>query len=108
MQRDLATPGAWKCQRDRSQDATAPRGSFALPPIEVYDAPPSGTDFMHGDLAGPEWLPAVPLEHQLAWGALAPRSIPPLERSFVSASNGPGFIWVLDRSRRGERPRFRR
>src|SRR5687768_1086669 len=49
---DLSTPGAWKYARDRGYDETAPRMSFAMPPIEVYDARQAGGDFLGGNLLG--------------------------------------------------------
>jgi hypothetical protein len=81
---DLATPGAWRCQRDEGYDETAPRMSFAMPPIEVYDARRTGTAFWGSGAAGSSWGTAVPLENQVSWGALAPRSIPLLDTRAVA------------------------
>lgn len=82
---DLATPGAWRCQRDRGYDETAPRMSFAMPPIEVYDARQAGAAFWtDAGAAGPGWSAPVPLEDQARWGPLAPRSIPPLDTRAVA------------------------
>jgi alpha-L-rhamnosidase len=78
---DLGTPGAWRCLRDGGYDATAPRLSFAQPPIEIYDARKAGADFLgvSSIQAGSGWGPAVPLDAQQLWGELRPRSIPALD-----------------------------
>lgn len=77
---DLSTPGDWKAYRVQGYDEDAPRMTFALGPMEVYDARKDqavqgweGTEF---DATG--WDRPVKLDRQDAWGALTPRSIPPL------------------------------
>lgn len=79
---DLGTPGAWRCARDTGYDETAPRLSFAMPPIEAHDARQTSVDFLgsspQGDAAG--WSAPVELKSaRERWGELRPRSIPPLE-----------------------------
>jgi len=82
---DLATPGDWKCARDQGYDETAPRMSFAMPPIEVYDAREAGGDFLAGDLgqASAGWSSPLPLAARETWGELQPRSIAQLEAKWI-------------------------
>jgi alpha-L-rhamnosidase len=103
---DLSTPGAWKCARDRGYDETAPRLSFAMPPIEVYDARRAGIDWLGGVLASSDselaavgWGAPLPLATPEAWGELAPRSIPPLEARFIAPKALLG-AYALDDSER--------
>jgi alpha-L-rhamnosidase len=81
---DLSTPGAWRCARDGGYDQTAPRMSFAMPPIEVYDARKAAADFPGGDLGAPPWGAPAALADRSAWGELHPRSIPPLTASRIT------------------------
>lgn len=81
---DLGTPGAWRCARDGGHDASAPRLSFALPPIEVYDARKAGVDFLGGEPAASGWSPPTPLAAPQIWGELRPRSIPQLTAEWVA------------------------
>lgn len=81
---DLATPGNWKCMRDGGYDSSAPRMSFAMPPIEVYDARRAGADFLGGDLSASGWSPPTPVATRPMWGELRPRSIPPLDATRVA------------------------
>jgi alpha-L-rhamnosidase len=96
---DLATPGAWKYARDGGYDETAPRMSFAMPPIEVYDARQSTVDFVAGDLDHPGWNSPVALGAREAWGELQPRSIPPLEARWIAPKALRG-AFALDDSER--------
>jgi alpha-L-rhamnosidase len=81
---DLATPGAWRCRRDGGYDETAPRMSFAMAPIEVYDARRPGAVAWAVARADEGWSATVPLHSQAAWGPLRPRSIPPLDTRWVA------------------------
>jgi alpha-L-rhamnosidase len=81
---DLATPGNWKCVRDLGYDSSAPRMSFAMPPIEVYDARSTGVDFLGGDPSAAGWAPPTPIAARSAWGELRPRSIPPLDTTPIA------------------------
>lgn len=103
---DLSTPGAWKCARDPGYDETAPRMSFAMPPIEVYDARRAGIDFLGGDPIGTDpggassgWSTPLPLGDRAAWGELRPRSIPPLEARWI-APKALLAAFALDESER--------
>jgi alpha-L-rhamnosidase len=103
---DLSTPGAWKYARDRGYDETAPRMSFAMPPIEVYDAREAGGDFLGGSLLGSGvdrapggWSSPLPLGAREAWGELQPRSIPPLEARWIAPKALRG-AFALDESER--------
>jgi hypothetical protein len=86
---DLGTPGAWRVQRDGGYDETAPRMSFAMGPIEVYDA-------RRANAASSGWSSPVALDNQASWGALVPRSIPLLDTRAVSPRSVTAF--VLDNS----------
>ncbi|HTV21048.1 MAG TPA: alpha-L-rhamnosidase C-terminal domain-containing protein [Polyangiaceae bacterium] len=84
---DLGTPGDWRCARDGGYDSSAPRLSFAMPPIEVYDARRADVDFLGGaprDGNGAGWTAPTPLAIRDAWGALAPRSIPALTADWIA------------------------
>jgi hypothetical protein len=81
---DLATPGSWVCVRDPGYDSSAPRMSFAMPPIEVYDARKARIDFLGGPPNAAGWSPPTPVASRSAWGELRPRSIPPLEATWVA------------------------
>ncbi len=81
---DLATPGDWKSTRDRGHDSSAPRLSFAMPPIEVYDARAAGVDFLGGELSAAGWSPPTPVAARSRWGELRARSIPPLDSTPVT------------------------
>jgi alpha-L-rhamnosidase len=81
---DLATPGNWKCVRDRGYDSSAPRMSFAMPPIEVYDARAAGADFLGGNLSAAGWAAPAPVAARSSWGELRPRSIPPLDATPIA------------------------
>jgi alpha-L-rhamnosidase len=103
---DLATPGAWLCARDGGYDETAPRMSFAMPPIEVYDARRARSDFLGGSLLGSDpdrasagWSSPVPLAAREGWGELQPRSIPPLEARWIAPKALRG-AFALDESER--------
>ena len=69
---DLSTPGVWSCRRIAGVDATAPRLSFAQPPVEFLDFAADAadaSDWRTPVTAAPDPT-AVPF----------PRSIPPLTR----------------------------
>lgn len=65
----LATPGAWRCRRLATLDPTAPRLSFAQPPVEIVDFSADASPWSDPIAAAPD-----PTAHP------APRSIPPLTR----------------------------
>lgn len=89
---DLGTPGGWRCQRDGGYDETAPRMSFAMPPIEVYDARQASAAFWAGSgPAGSGWSAPVALENQGSWGSLGPRSIPLLDTRPVAPRSVRAF-----------------
>ncbi|MEO1449470.1 MAG: alpha-L-rhamnosidase N-terminal domain-containing protein, partial [Bacteroidota bacterium] len=67
----LATPGDWECRPLHGLDSEALHMSFALGPMEVYDARQDST---------PNWQQPVQLQGILPWGPLQPRNIPPLTR----------------------------
>ena len=96
----LTTPGAWSSRRDLGYDETAPRMSFAMPPIEVYDARKAGAPLLGGagaaaSPAAPGWGPPVPLANPGAWGELRPRSIPSLDAHPI-APKGLRAAFALD------------
>src|SRR5690606_18836742 len=94
----LDTPGDWRCARDAGYDATAPRLSFALPPMEVHDARRAGVDFLGGDVRqAPGWSAPARLPARAHWGELRPRSLPPLTREWVAPKALSG-AFALDAS----------
>ena len=77
---DLSTPGAWKAYSVQGYDEHAARMTFALGPMEIYDAR-KDADVQAWEKVGfddSEWAQAVPLKNQKIWGRFTPRSIPPL------------------------------
>ncbi len=68
--------GLWKAKRSTAYDEMAPKGSFALQPIEIVDQRKEPEDWHDVDFDDHDWDPAVVLEKQDAWGELSPRSIP--------------------------------
>ena len=67
---DLATPGAWECQRSEAWDDQAMVVSFAQGPLENCDT---------RKLDEAVWGKPVARDRQDAWGAFQKRSIPLLE-----------------------------
>lgn len=67
---DLATPGAWECQRSDAWDGEAMAISFAQGPLESCDT---------RLLSDNGWHSPVARDHQDIWGAFRPRSIPHLD-----------------------------
>ncbi len=79
---NLATPGNWTCYQSKGYHADAARMTFALGPMEIYDA---GKDKTVLGWETPEfnasgWAKPQPLIKQNTWGTLTPRNIPPLTR----------------------------
>lgn len=87
---DLATPGDWQGMRFRGYDARAPRMTFALGPMEIYDARQDPQDWAEADGAFPG-KPVVALQNQDAWGPLSPRSFPPLTQEAVRPQSLQGW-----------------
>ncbi len=77
---DLSTPGNWKCTRLEGYDSYAPRMTFALGPMEVYDERPD-VDLRGWDRSGyddSDWGVPVTVPYRDHWGTLSARNIPPL------------------------------
>lgn len=78
----LSTQSDWKCARAAGHDPNPPCFSFAIGPIEIVDERlnPAGWDLPgapEGEWRAPVAVPDV-------WGALIPRTIPPLTRDELS------------------------
>ncbi len=66
----------WKTQPSNAYRADAPKMSFALEPMEVFDQSAEPAGWREADFDDTAWPAAVPLGKQDAWGPPAPRSIP--------------------------------
>ncbi|MBI5725943.1 MAG: alpha-L-rhamnosidase N-terminal domain-containing protein [Planctomycetes bacterium] len=75
----IRTPDCWKVRREEGFDSTAPKLSFPINPIEVYDQARGLGRWMDVDYDDSKWSPTVVLAGPLPWGKLQPRTIPFLE-----------------------------
>lgn len=75
---DFATPGNWLCKKINGLDSTAPKMSFALGPVEIYDARKDSQnwDKIAADLS--TWQKPVLLNKQDKWAKLEKRILPDL------------------------------
>lgn len=82
QQYNLQTPGNWKCYQSQGYDAYAARMTFALGPMEVYDARQDkavlGWERPGFDVSS--WKKPVVINSDDNWGELQMRSIPHLTR----------------------------
>jgi hypothetical protein len=77
---NLQTPGKWRTYRVKGYDTKAARMSFALGPMEVYDARLDQTvcGWEYAGYDDVEWNKPISISPEGRWGELQPRSIPPL------------------------------
>jgi hypothetical protein len=75
---DLATPGNWQTRLSQGYDPHAAKVSFAMGPMEIYDARRDPQDWATLDADPSGWIRPQPLRAPWPWGSMAARSIPPL------------------------------
>ena len=75
---NFKTPGDWKCKQVVGLDNTAPKMSFALGPVEVYDARLDDPEWNVSKVDLISWQEPAILEKQDNWSELEPRIIPHL------------------------------
>ncbi len=79
----LNTPGKWTCKLMKGLDSLAPKMSFALGAMEIYDARKDDQDWDKPgiDLSG--WQEPVLIKEQDNWGRLRARHIPHLTQDEI-------------------------
>ena len=82
---DLDTADKWKAYRVQGYDGYSAKNSFALGPMEVYDArlDLGIQDWEHPGYDDSDWATPVPIAAEDYWGKFRPRSIPPLTNTKI-------------------------
>ena len=88
----LASDAPWRVLESPGHHPDTTTLSFALNPGEYLDARAMPTGWELPEFDDSAWAYAVPVAEQQHWGALAPRSIPPLNESAVPAPKCLG-VW---------------
>ncbi len=81
--KDISTPGRWKCKIINGLDTLSPKMSFALGAIEIYDA---RKDSQNWDKPGIDlscWKTPVKIKNQDNWAVMKPRIIPHLTQDEI-------------------------
>lgn len=78
----LASGPAWKAQSSAAYSPFAPKMSFSLEPMELFDQSKEPAGWRDAAFDDSGWADATVLEKQNTWGPLTPRSIP-----FMSGKN---------------------
>lgn len=82
---DLSTKvGSWKCKKAKAYSRYAPKNSFALNPSELYDQSLEECGWKCADFNDENWMQAVEIDNQKAWGKLSPRLLPFMKGSDIS------------------------
>ncbi|MEO0468158.1 MAG: alpha-L-rhamnosidase N-terminal domain-containing protein [Bacteroidota bacterium] len=92
---DLSTPGKWKARRLRGYDACAPKVSFALGPMEVYDQRKDPQDWMAQDFDDTAWKSPVRID-DAPWGQLRDHVLPPLTKTEIEPKSFVGAFSLRD------------
>ncbi len=80
----LKSGSIWKAMRSEAYQATAPKQSFSLEPMEIFHQEKEPEGWREVDFDDSGWADAVTLEKQSTWGSLSPRSIPFMSGKEVS------------------------
>lgn len=95
---DLASPGPWKAHRSDAYHTDATRMTFALGPMEIYDARKDqaikGWELANFDDSA--WSKPMMIKNAGNWGKLRPRSIPPLTQQAFSPHQLLGHYKLLN------------
>ena len=66
----------WLAEKSFAYDETAPKMSFALNPIVIFDQSKEPEGWRNAEFNDSKWENAVEIDDQRKWGALSPRDIP--------------------------------
>ncbi|MFD1678097.1 alpha-L-rhamnosidase N-terminal domain-containing protein [Alicyclobacillus fodiniaquatilis] len=78
--------GTWKCTPDHAHGRYAPKASFALKAIDLYDQNFAEIGWNDTDFTDTHWDVAVELSNQAIWGELSSRNIPYMSLEPISIS----------------------
>ncbi len=67
---------AWKAKRSNAYRSSAPKQSFSLEPMEIFNQAEEPEGWRTDNFDDSGWADAVILKKQKTWGPLSPRSIP--------------------------------
>ncbi len=74
----LSSEEGWLALKSKAHDPDAPRFSFAIGAVQLYDSRKDPADWTGIKRPKGDWKPAVKLADQNGWGELRPRMIPHL------------------------------
>ncbi len=98
---DLNTgAGSWKCRKAEEYSRYAPKLSFVLNPADYYDQSHAKTGWKDTGFDDGDWLPAVEINNQAAWGKLSPRRIPYMRKDIIPLRGKVDILPLLNRETR--------
>lgn len=76
--------GSWRCMEAKAYSGYAPKISFALNTIDLYNEGLEEHGWKDTGFNDQHWLKAVEIERQESWGELVPRSIPYMRGDIIN------------------------